>query len=162
MCGRAALGIGKGRWSNALPRPRPELAATRSSKNLERWEYTSAVLTYGPRLFVTETWRQGGGWSVSIQERRRPGRPVPVTDGVLIANGAASDTERSPVPGADLIYNGTGTDNCFAGNVFGTDFGRHDHRVYLRALNGARLGASSTDLYNHPAGEEPDPCARND
>jgi hypothetical protein len=50
------------------------------------------------------------------------GRPVPVTDGVLIANGAAPDTERSPVPGADLIYNGTGTDNCFAGNVFGTDF----------------------------------------
>jgi hypothetical protein len=40
----------------------------------------------------------------------------------VLRNGADPDTERSPFPGADLLYNGTGTGNCFADNVFGTDF----------------------------------------
>ena len=45
-----------------------------------------------------------------------------VVSNTVLRNGADPDTDRSPVPGADLIYNGTGTGNCFADNVFGTDF----------------------------------------
>jgi hypothetical protein len=35
-----------------------------------------------------------------------------------LANGRSPDPVRSPYPGADLIYDGSGTGTCFAGNVF--------------------------------------------
>jgi parallel beta-helix repeat protein len=43
-----------------------------------------------------------------------------VVGNVALANGRAPDALRSPFPGADLLYDGTGTGNCFANNVFGT------------------------------------------
>lgn len=39
---------------------------------------------------------------------------------VALANGRDPDTLRSPYPGADLIYDGSGSDTCFADNVFAT------------------------------------------
>jgi parallel beta-helix repeat protein len=41
-----------------------------------------------------------------------------VVGNVALANGRSPDPLRSPYPGADLIYDGTGTGNCFADNVF--------------------------------------------
>jgi parallel beta-helix repeat protein len=41
---------------------------------------------------------------------------------VVRGNGQHPDPLRATVPGADLVYDGSGTDNCFAGNVFGTQF----------------------------------------
>jgi len=50
--------------------------------------------------------------------------PVPdnnqVISNVTLTNGRYPDRLRSPYPGADLIYDGTGTGNCFADNVFAT------------------------------------------
>jgi parallel beta-helix repeat protein len=37
-------------------------------------------------------------------------------------NGMAPDIARSPLPGADLLHDGTGSGNCFAGNRFRTSF----------------------------------------
>ena len=41
-----------------------------------------------------------------------------VLGNVALANGRSPDPLRSPFLGADLIYDGTGADNCFADNVF--------------------------------------------
>ena len=41
-----------------------------------------------------------------------------VTGNVALANGRSPDPLRSPYPGADLIYDSTGADNCFADNIF--------------------------------------------
>jgi parallel beta-helix repeat protein len=45
---------------------------------------------------------------------------VVVRDNVALRNGLEPDTLRSPFPGADLVYDGSGAGNCFAGNVFQT------------------------------------------
>jgi parallel beta-helix repeat protein len=45
---------------------------------------------------------------------------VEVRDNVALRNGLEPDTLRSPFPGADLIYDGSGVGNCFADNVFQT------------------------------------------
>jgi parallel beta-helix repeat protein len=45
---------------------------------------------------------------------------VEVRGNVALRNGLAPDLLRSPFPGADLIYDGSGAGNCFAGNVFQT------------------------------------------
>lgn len=47
---------------------------------------------------------------------------VEVRSNVVLRNGLDPDTLRSPLPGADLIYDGSGADNCFADNVFQTSF----------------------------------------
>jgi parallel beta-helix repeat protein len=41
---------------------------------------------------------------------------------LVVRNGRRPDPLRSRVPGADLIYDGSGTGNCFARNRFGTEF----------------------------------------
>jgi parallel beta-helix repeat protein len=41
-----------------------------------------------------------------------------VVGNVALANGRSPDPVRSPYPGADLIYDGTGSGTCFASNVF--------------------------------------------
>jgi parallel beta-helix repeat protein len=43
-----------------------------------------------------------------------------VIGNVALGNGRDPDTLRSPYPGADLIYDGSGSDTCFADNVFAT------------------------------------------
>src|SRR6266581_4416482 len=40
----------------------------------------------------------------------------------ILHNGANPDPVRATTPGADIVYDGTGTGNCFGPNVFGTDF----------------------------------------
>ena len=48
-----------------------------------------------------------------------------VIGNVVLRNGLNPDPLRPrtpPVPGADLIYDRSGEDNCFAANVFGTEF----------------------------------------
>jgi len=47
---------------------------------------------------------------------------VGVIGNVVRRNGLDPDPIRSPVPGADLIYDGSGRDVCFADNVAGTEF----------------------------------------
>jgi parallel beta-helix repeat protein len=49
-----------------------------------------------------------------------PDRNV-IRGNVVVRNGRRPDPVRSRVPGADLIYDGTGTGNCFARNRFGTE-----------------------------------------
>jgi cytochrome c peroxidase len=41
-----------------------------------------------------------------------------VLQNLALANGLSPDPLRSPLPGADLIYDGTGSGTCFADNVF--------------------------------------------
>lgn len=41
-----------------------------------------------------------------------------VRGNVVLANGGSPDPLRSPFPGADLFYDGSGSGNCFRGNVF--------------------------------------------
>jgi parallel beta-helix repeat protein len=41
---------------------------------------------------------------------------------VILHNGQRPDPIRATTPGADIVYDGTGTGTCFARNVFGTDF----------------------------------------
>jgi parallel beta-helix repeat protein len=41
---------------------------------------------------------------------------------VILHNGQAPDPLRATTPGADIVYDGTGTGTCFGRNVFGTDF----------------------------------------
>jgi parallel beta-helix repeat protein len=43
-----------------------------------------------------------------------------VVGNVALANGRNPDLLRSPFPGADLIYDGSGSGTCFADNVFAT------------------------------------------
>jgi parallel beta-helix repeat protein len=41
---------------------------------------------------------------------------------VILQNGHNPDPVRAITPGADIVYDGTGTGNCFADNVFATEF----------------------------------------
>ncbi len=50
-----------------------------------------------------------------------PDRTI-VVDNVLLRNGLHPDPLRSGGRAADVVYDGSGTGNCFAGNVFRTDF----------------------------------------
>jgi hypothetical protein len=43
-----------------------------------------------------------------------------VVGNVALENGLCPDLLRSPFPGADLIYDGSGRGTCFAGNVSAT------------------------------------------
>ena len=45
-----------------------------------------------------------------------------VRGNVILNNGQSPDPVRAITPGADIVYDGTGTGNCFAGNVFRTEF----------------------------------------
>jgi parallel beta-helix repeat protein len=45
-----------------------------------------------------------------------------VRGNVILGNGRHPDPVRATTPGADIVYDGTGTGTCFAGNRFGTDF----------------------------------------
>lgn len=41
---------------------------------------------------------------------------------VILRNGLSPDPVRATTPGADIVYDGTGTGNCFARNVYRTDY----------------------------------------
>jgi len=45
-----------------------------------------------------------------------------VRGNVLLQNGRDPDPIRAITPGADIVYDGTGTETCFADNVFATEF----------------------------------------
>jgi parallel beta-helix repeat protein len=45
-----------------------------------------------------------------------------VRGNVILGNGHNPDPVRAITPGADLVYDGTGTGTCFADNVFATEF----------------------------------------
>jgi parallel beta-helix repeat protein len=45
-----------------------------------------------------------------------------VRGNVVLQNGRSPDPVRAITPGADIVYDGTGTGNCFADNVFATEF----------------------------------------
>ena len=45
-----------------------------------------------------------------------------VRGNVILHNGRNPDPVRAITPGADIVYDGTGTGTCFADNVFATDF----------------------------------------
>jgi parallel beta-helix repeat protein len=45
-----------------------------------------------------------------------------VRGNVILQNGQSPDPERAQTPGADVVYDGTGTGNCFAENIFETEF----------------------------------------
>jgi len=45
-----------------------------------------------------------------------------VRGNVILQNGRNPDPVRAITPGADIVYDGTGTGNCFADNVFATEF----------------------------------------
>jgi parallel beta-helix repeat protein len=45
-----------------------------------------------------------------------------VRGNVVLQNGHNPDPVRAVTPGADIVYDGTGTGTCFAGNVFATEF----------------------------------------
>jgi parallel beta-helix repeat protein len=45
-----------------------------------------------------------------------------VRGNVILGNGHHPDPVRALTPGADLVYDGTGTGTCFADNVFATEF----------------------------------------
>jgi parallel beta-helix repeat protein len=45
-----------------------------------------------------------------------------VRGNVILQNGQSPDPVRAITPGADIVYDGTGTGNCFADNVFATEF----------------------------------------
>jgi parallel beta-helix repeat protein len=47
---------------------------------------------------------------------------VTVRSNVVRSNGLAPDQVRSPFPGADIIYDGSGSAVCFEKNSYGTDF----------------------------------------
>jgi len=40
----------------------------------------------------------------------------------ILHNGGNPDPVRATTPGADIVYDGTGTGNCFGPNIFGADF----------------------------------------
>jgi parallel beta-helix repeat protein len=41
---------------------------------------------------------------------------------VILQNGRSPDPVRAITPGVDIVYDGSGTGTCFAGNVFATEF----------------------------------------
>lgn len=45
-----------------------------------------------------------------------------VRGNVILQNGQSPDPERAQTPGADIVYDGSGTGNCFAENKFKTEF----------------------------------------
>jgi len=45
-----------------------------------------------------------------------------IRDNVLMENGEAPDPKIAPFPGADLLWDFSGTGNCWAGNIFKTSF----------------------------------------
>jgi parallel beta-helix repeat protein len=45
-----------------------------------------------------------------------------VRGNVILQNGHNPDPVRAITPGADIVYDGTGTGNCFADNIFATEF----------------------------------------
>jgi hypothetical protein len=45
-----------------------------------------------------------------------------VRGNVILQNGQSPDPVRAITPGADIVYDGTGSGNCFADNVFATEF----------------------------------------
>lgn len=45
-----------------------------------------------------------------------------VRKNVILRNGRSPDPVRAITPGADIVYDGTGVDNCFASNLFQTEF----------------------------------------
>jgi parallel beta-helix repeat protein len=45
-----------------------------------------------------------------------------VRDNVILRNGGSPDPERAQTPGADIVYDGSGTGNCFLNNRFQTEF----------------------------------------
>jgi hypothetical protein len=45
-----------------------------------------------------------------------------VRSNTILRNGGSPDPVRATTPGADLVYDGTGTGTCFAANVFTTEF----------------------------------------
>ena len=47
---------------------------------------------------------------------------VTVRSNVVRSNGLVPDPDRSPFPGADVIYDGSGSEVCFERNTYGTDF----------------------------------------
>jgi parallel beta-helix repeat protein len=47
---------------------------------------------------------------------------VQVRGNVILQNGHNPDPVRAVTPGADIVYDGTGTGNCFADNVFATEY----------------------------------------
>jgi parallel beta-helix repeat protein len=68
----------------------------------------------------------GGIAVIAIPFRNPDPRVDPLPDSnrvvgnVALANGRSPDLLRSTFPGADLIYDGSGSDTCFADNVFAT------------------------------------------
>ena len=45
-----------------------------------------------------------------------------VIGNVILQNGQSPDPERAQTPGADIVYDGSGTGNCFLNNRFQTEF----------------------------------------
>jgi parallel beta-helix repeat protein len=45
-----------------------------------------------------------------------------VRGNVILQNGGSTDPDRAQFPGADVVYDGTGTGNCFAANRFKVEF----------------------------------------
>jgi hypothetical protein len=45
-----------------------------------------------------------------------------VRGNVILHNGRHPDPVRAITPGADIVYDGTGTGTCFANNIFATEF----------------------------------------
>jgi parallel beta-helix repeat protein len=45
-----------------------------------------------------------------------------VAGNVILRNGGSPDPERAQTPGADIVYDGSGTGNCFSRNRFQTEF----------------------------------------
>jgi parallel beta-helix repeat protein len=45
-----------------------------------------------------------------------------VIGNVILQNGRSPDPERAQTPGADIVYDGSGTGNCFSANRFQTEF----------------------------------------
>jgi hypothetical protein len=45
-----------------------------------------------------------------------------VRGNVILHNGRHPDPVRAITPGADIVYDGTGTGTCFADNIFATEF----------------------------------------
>jgi parallel beta-helix repeat protein len=93
----------------------------------------TGILTVGAdRVLVRENRVVGndsGGIAVIALPFPNPDPRVdPFPDGnearanVALANGTNPDPLRSPFPGADLIYDGSGSGTCFADNIYGTSF----------------------------------------
>lgn len=45
-----------------------------------------------------------------------------IRDNVVLQNGGEPDPKLAPLPASDLIWDGSGTQNCWAGNIFKTAF----------------------------------------